>query len=355
MDKKSRLKKAFALEKPDRPPILGGWMASQTNIQALTGCSQEEYWSDPFYWGLQMERLLGSDGLIEIYIPVSQNEFRFIDQRHYQKHTTYDAEKVIEEIEALPDPQELWSKFNEESEYQKLVADLEKHQVMCNDILWCPADWDLVPRALCYYEYGYENALTALALYPERYSKWIRYNAVISRQKAIVYARAVKEGIHPGVILSGEDLNFQHGPLVAPEFLRRELFPLIEYALEPFYQAGGKIVLHCDGDYRILLSDMLAVGITGLQGFQSECGMDLEWITKLRTRTGDQLLIFGPLSVTGTLLNGSPEDIRAEVQKTMDICREQASLVFLTSNTINPDVPLENIKTFWQAVLDSRW
>ena len=177
MDKKSRLKKAFALEKADRPPIMGGWLAAPATIQSLTGSSQEEYWADPFHWGLQAERILGSDGVVEIYVPISQEEFRFIDQTHYAKHVGYTVDKVLEEIEALPDPEELWAQFDEEVEYQKCIQDLQKHQKLCGDILWCPADWELIPRALCYYEYGYENALSALALYPEGYRKWILVNA----------------------------------------------------------------------------------------------------------------------------------------------------------------------------------
>ena len=83
--------------------------------------------------------------------------------------------------------------------------------------------------------------------------------------------------------------------------------------------------------------------------------MDLEWIVKRRTREGDPLLIFGPLSVTTTLPHGTPNDVRAEVGRAMDLCRDNASLVFFTSNTMNPDVPLENIRTYWSTVLESRW
>jgi uroporphyrinogen decarboxylase len=61
------------------------------------------------------------------------------------------------------------------------------------------------------------------------------------------------------------------------------------------------------------------------------------------------------MPVTTTLPFGTPEDIGAEVRRAMDLCRDKASLVFLTSNTINPDVPLENIRTFWRAVRESGW
>ena len=112
---------------------------------------------------------------------------------------------------------------------------------------------------------------------------------------------------------------------------------------------------HCDGNYRPLLPDVLACGVAGLQGFQTECGMDLEWIVDLKTRAADPLLIFGAMSVTKTLPYGTPEDVRAEVRRTMESRRERAGLVFFTSNTITPDVSLENVRAFWEAVLGSRW
>jgi uroporphyrinogen-III decarboxylase len=83
--------------------------------------------------------------------------------------------------------------------------------------------------------------------------------------------------------------------------------------------------------------------------------MDLEWIVDRRSRDGEPLLIFGPLSVTGTLPYGTVQDIKNEVSRAMELCRDRASLVFFTSNTITPDVPVDNIRAYWQAVLDSQW
>ncbi|MDY7080690.1 MAG: uroporphyrinogen decarboxylase family protein [Chloroflexota bacterium] len=213
----------------------------------------------------------------------------------------------------------------------------------------------MIPRALWYLEFGYEGALMTLALHPDRYRKLIQFSAEKGRLRATIIARAIREGIHSGAILTGEDICSQRGPLVSPDYLRREYFPLVEYALEPLLEVGAKIVWHCDGNYRPLLDDVLACNISGLQGFQQECGMDIEWIVERRTRNGDPLLIFGPLSVTTTLPYGTPDDVRAEVHRAMALCRDKASLVFFSSNTITPDVPLENIQTFWQTVLESTW
>jgi hypothetical protein len=355
LDSKTRLQMAFDLEKPDRPPILGGWLAAPGHIQALTGCTEDAYWDDPFAWGLAAERILGSDGVIGIFQPIARGGYRCVDGQVLERRAAYTLDDVVAEIETMPEPAEAKEQFDEEQAYAGLADELRIRQAQCGDILWCPADWGLIPKALWYHEYGHENALSLVALYPEAHRKLLRLSAVRARQHALLRARAMREGLQPRAILTGEDLCAQRGPMVSPEFLRREYFPLLEYALEPVLAAGARVVWHCDGDYRPLLDDVLACGIAGLQGFQRECGMDLAWIVELETRVGDPLLVFGPLSVTTTLPHGTPEEVRTEVRRAMDLCRDRASLVFFTSNTITPDVPLENLRAYWEAVRDSQW
>jgi hypothetical protein len=355
MDKITRLKTTFDLAQPDRPPILGGWLASPAHIQTLTGCTPDDYWADPFAWGLKAEHALGSDGVVTIFVPVARGAYRCIDHNVLDQRAQYSVESVLAEIADLPEPEEMDAEFDFEAEYDLFAAEMKARQTQCGDMLWCPADWSMIPISLWYARYGYETAFTTLALYPEQYAKLIRCSAARGRQRAMLRARAIRDGIHPRAILTGEDICNQRGPMVSPAFLRHEYFPLLEWALEPMLEVGAKIVWHCDGDWRPLLDDVLACGIGGLQGFQRECGMDLEWIVDKRARNGDPLLIFGPMSVTKTLPHGTPQEVRDEVQEAMDTCRDRASLVFFTSNTITPDVPLGNIRAFWEAVLDSHW
>jgi hypothetical protein len=78
--------------------------------------------------------------------------------------------------------------------------------------------------------------------------------------------------------------------------------------------------------------------------------MQLEEIVERRTRDGDPLLIFGPLAVTTELPVCTPDEIRGKVRDAIETCRGRASLVLFTSNTINPDVPLENIVAMHEPV-----
>jgi hypothetical protein len=355
MTKQERVAATFGLELPDRPPILGGWLAAPDHIQALTGCSADEYWADPFHWGLEAERVLGSDGVITVFQPIARGAYRCVDHHTLEARAAYTVEAVLDAINAMPEPDQLEAEFDFEQAYAEFAQDLVEKQALCGDIVWCPADWGMIPKALWYHEFGYEGALTTLALHPDVYRKLIQVSATRGRQRAVLHARAMREGIHSGAILTGEDICSQQGPMVSPKYLRREYFALVEHAIEPVLEAGIRVVWHCDGDYRPLLTDVLACGISGLQGFQPECGMELEWIVDLRTRDGDPLLIYGPMPVTKTLRFGTPQEVREVVDLSIDLCRDRASLAFFTSNTINPDVPLDNILAYWQAVTASSW
>jgi GNAT superfamily N-acetyltransferase len=351
MDKRQRLEAAFSLQPADRTPVLGGWLAAPEHIMALTGATPDEYWADPFRWGLEVERVLGADGVIGIFVPVARGSFRCVDHNVLADRARYATpEDVLAEIAALPEPQDVEADFDEEAEYGAFVAELEEKQRACGDILWCPAYWEAIPRALWFSRFGYESYFTALALYPDRVRRLIGVSAAQARCQTRLIARAIREGKHPRALLTGEDICCQRGPMVSPSFLERVYFPLLGHALEPLLEVGARVVWHCDGDWRPLLDALFDCGIAGLQGFQPECGMLLENLVERRTRDGEPLLIFGPLAVTTTLTRCTPEEVRAEVHRAIEICRGISSLVLFISNTMTPDVPLENVIAMYAAV-----
>jgi uroporphyrinogen decarboxylase len=171
----------------------------------------------------------------------------------------------------------------------------------------------------------------------------------MGRCQSRLVACAVREGLFPHALLLGEDICTQRGPMLSPAFLERHWAPALRHGLEPLLEAGCRPVWHCDGDVRQLLDMLVDCGIGGLQGFQPECGLDIDRASLMRTRDGGRMLIFGPLSVTTELPVCSPEEIRRKVRHAIEVCRGRADLVLFTSNTINPDVPLENIIAMCEA------
>lgn len=47
----------------------------------------------------------------------------------------------------------------------------------------------------------------------------------------------------------------------------------------------------------------------------------------------------------------TPKAIRRKVRHAIDVCRGKAHLVLFTANTINPDIPLANIKAMYAEAL----
>jgi uroporphyrinogen-III decarboxylase len=137
--------------------------------------------------------------------------------------------------------------------------------------------------------------------------------------------------------------------MVSPRFPERHYAPELRRGLQPLLDAGCKPVWHCDGDVRPLLDMLFDCGVQGLQGFQPECGMTIDYVASRRTREGKPLLLFGPLAVTTELPVCTPGQIRAKVRRAVEVCRGNAHLVLFTSNTINPDVPLANIRAMAEA------
>jgi len=138
--------------------------------------------------------------------------------------------------------------------------------------------------------------------------------------------------------------------MISPDFMERHYMPQLAYGLGPLREAGCRPVWHCDGDVRPIMDMLLEAGVQGFQGFQPECGVTLDYVVEKRTCEGERLVIFGPLAVTTELPVCSAEQVRRKVRHAQEVCRGKASLVMFTANTINPDVPLENIIAMHEAV-----
>ncbi|MBT3274633.1 MAG: hypothetical protein HN368_15860, partial [Spirochaetales bacterium] len=189
-----------------------------------------------------------------------------------------------------------------------------------------------------------ENFFAMVGLDPDRVRKLLEIGGAQGRIHSRLIARAVTDGFSPHAVLLGEDICTQRGPMISPDFLEKYYKPQLAYGLEPLLEVGCQPVWHCDGDVRQLLDMLIDAGVCGLQGFQPECGMHLEELVKLRAKSGNKLVIFGPLAVTTELPVCTPQEIEKKVRNAIAVCEGKAHLALFTSNTINPDVPLENIR-----------
>ena len=351
MEKRQRLDAVFSGKQPDRPPVLGGWIAHPEALLEIAGASADEYRQNPQDVALRAYKKLDHDGLIGVFTTNDVDVYRCVNENSYIKSDNgMSFEEAAERVENLPEPDEYAKQFDFEAGYAGFKKDIFEMQKKCGDMVYLPANWSAGARASWYGEYGYENFFLLIGLRPDLGAKLFKLGGISGHYYSSLTAEAVKEGLLPKAVLIGEDICTQRGPMISAGFLQEHYAPALAYGLEPLLEAGCKPVWHCDGDARALIPMLLSCGIQGFQGFQPECGMHIEDIIKLRARDGNKLLIFGPFAVTTELPVLSQREIREKVRYYADICRDNADLVFFTANTINPDVPVENILAMYDEI-----
>ena len=207
--------------------------------------------------------------------------------------------------------------------------------------------------SLRYGTYGYAAYLMAYGLYPEVMERDFTLQAELARRQNQLAARAIVEGGLAPVVRLDHDMADARGTLVSVRSLERLWLPHLEGAIAPLVEAGVCCLWHCDGNLMGLLPGLLAAGVGGFQGFQYEHGMDYPAICRLRTRTGDPVMIWAGASVTTTLPHGSPSDVRAELRWLVEEGPAEG-LCLGASSSITPGVPPANLDVLVQGLAHYR-
>ncbi len=343
MSGRERAIRALNFQPVDRVPIWGGWI---TGVDFLEYVSGKAYWDDPWGTIVATHRKLGVDLFPgEVYGPYSPKEFRSTDFSKIQAEaqTKFGSpEDVLAYVNSLPDPDTLGKEFDYEDSYNKLLQDIKQKQGdLGDDILWLPV------FRTCYFnwhvQFGYENFLAAIGLYPGDMKKLFEYAGEVARldnQMRVDLFRS--EGL-PLSMFNGVDLCDNRGPIVSLKVLKEIYFPNLRRSLQPLVDAGVTIIWHSDGNILPLLADLIDSGVRGFQGFQEEVGVKLEELPKISLLIGKKPALWGSISVSRTLPFGTVDDVRREVERCIDVLAPGGGYFLGPTNTIGPEVPHENL------------
>ena len=258
-------------------------------------------------------------------------------------------EAAVEHMERFLFPQ--WQQQARELEQdpdghvRRLIAgETDTQRLLGMNLLKGPYGGFFQMPSFLYGDYGYTNYFMAYALYPEVMERCFKLQA----DWAVVYnrlaARAIVEGDLPRVVRLDHDMADSRGTLVDERTLDKLWLPQLARAVQPFHDAGIRLLWHCDGNLMALVPRLLEVGLGGFQGFQYEDGMDYERICRMKTRDGDDLLIIAGVSVTRTLPRGTPADVKRELEWLVQYGPKRG-LFLGCSSAITPGVSNENLRT----------
>ncbi len=145
------------------------------------------------------------------------------------------------------------------------------------------------------------------------------------------------------VVMIGDDVGGQSGPLFSPEFYRKIVKPRQKNLVRHIKSlTKAKIWYHTCGSVAEYIPDLLDNGIDILNPVQiSADGMDP---AELKDKYGDELVLWGGAIDTQHVLPfAAPSEIRAHVRKNLEIFKPGGGYVFNNVHNIQAGVPAENI------------
>jgi uroporphyrinogen decarboxylase len=142
------------------------------------------------------------------------------------------------------------------------------------------------------------------------------------------------------------DIAMQKSMILSPVMWRKYFKPRLKMWLEEIrLEHDCYFMFHSDGDMLDVMGDLIEIGFDAITPIQPEC-LDLE---EIESRFGSQTCLHGTISCQQTLPFGTREDVIAEVNYRMSCLGKNGGLILAPSNTVQPDVPIENILALYET------
>lgn len=154
------------------------------------------------------------------------------------------------------------------------------------------------------------------------------------------------------VIVLGDDLGMQSGPQMSREMYRELFFPRHKRLYGCAKSLGGApVFLHCCGGIYPLIGDLIDAGVDILNPVQTSARqMDP---ARLKREFGRHITFWGGGCDTQRVLpHGTPEEVRDDVRRQLDIFMPGGGFVFAPVHNIMADVPPANVVAMLDAAYE---
>ena len=154
----------------------------------------------------------------------------------------------------------------------------------------------------------------------------------------------VRCGIDMIVIMG--DIAMQNGMMISPNLWRKYFKKRLKTWIEEIRRERNiYFMFHSDGNMESVFPDLVEIGFDVINPIQPEC----MGVVDIKSRYGSRVCLHGTISCQKTLPFGTPDDVAAEVRQRISCCGKDGGLILSPSNTIQPDVSLENILALYET------
>jgi len=151
------------------------------------------------------------------------------------------------------------------------------------------------------------------------------------------------------ILFIGNDLGSENGPLLSVGLFEEFVLPPLRRLIDLGHRYDLKVMLHCCGGFRPLISPLIEAGLDGIHALQPYClGMDP---AGLKRDFGDRILLNGAIDSQTVLIEGTPDYVRRETKRTLDVMSPGGGYVAGASHDyILEETPLENVLAMFDTI-----
>jgi uroporphyrinogen decarboxylase len=148
-----------------------------------------------------------------------------------------------------------------------------------------------------------------------------------------------------------DDFCMQSAPMMPPGTFKDFFIPYIKEIADIVHEHDCKYLFHVCGAVRPFLPLMIEAGVDMLEPIQTRAeGMAVEGLKK---DFGDDLCFYGSIDLQEVLCKGTPDTVRQEVLKNMQVLGQGGGFIVGPGHTyIQPDAPLENILMMYKTAYE---
>ena len=257
-------------------------------------------------------------------------------------HPLSDA-TTIEEIETYPG----WPDMNDPTRVAHVRAQTQKLRDE-NQYAVIATPWLLFPFERAHAMQGLDTFLLNMILEPDFATTLL--HEITGRCKTLMGHFLRECGDLIDIIKIGDDLGTQNGLMISPKMYRQLLKPFHADLISTIKEhTDAKIFFHTDGDVFDLIPDFIEIGIDILNPIQTSAGR-MSNLAELKKQYGRDMVFCGGIDTHHVLPNATPDEVRQEVKRVMEILGPGGGYMLASVHTIMDDVPAENVLAMADAV-----
>ncbi|MBN2155777.1 MAG: hypothetical protein JW776_07020 [Candidatus Lokiarchaeota archaeon] len=156
--------------------------------------------------------------------------------------------------------------------------------------------------------------------------------------------RIMKLG-NPPVVMCGDDYGFNQGLQMPIKYWRQFIKPILKRYVEIVHSYGSKFLLHSCGSIGDIFSDLIEIGVEGVESLQPT----INDLVTLKHKYGDKIALLGTIDDTNLLVRGTTEHVWSEVTNSVKLLGKESGYLPGATNTLL-NAKVSNVKTMIEAI-----